>query len=201
MDVIFRKIRSFFDKQELKEKRKLWEGNQKISFDDTFTFFKETSLNISSKLNGKISINSNTCVRGSLEIQRDNGNIIVGKNCYIGDHTRIWSAESIKIGNNVLIAHNCNIFDNDTHPTELHERREDANNIIFKNVRADFPSLRVSPIIIEDDVWIGCNSLILKGVKIGKGAIIGAGSVVTKDVPPFATVVGNPAHIVKNKQG
>jgi acetyltransferase-like isoleucine patch superfamily enzyme len=50
----------------------------------------------------------------------------------------------------------------------------------------------MSPIVIEDDVWIGFNATVLKGVTIGRGAIIGASTVVTKDVPPYAIVVGNP---------
>ena len=52
-------------------------------------------------------------------------------------------------------------------------------------------------IIIEDDVWIGFNCIILKGVRIGKGAIIGAGTIITKDVPSHAVIVGNPAKIIK----
>jgi acetyltransferase-like isoleucine patch superfamily enzyme len=54
-----------------------------------------------------------------------------------------------------------------------------------------------SPIIIEDDAWIGFNSIILKGVTIGKGSIVGAGSVVTKSVPPWTIVGGNPAKIIR----
>jgi acetyltransferase-like isoleucine patch superfamily enzyme len=50
--------------------------------------------------------------------------------------------------------------------------------------------------VIEDDVWIGFSASIMKGVKIGRGAIIGAGSMVTKDVPPYAIVAGNPAQTI-----
>ena len=54
----------------------------------------------------------------------------------------------------------------------------------------------MAPIVIEDDVWIGFNATILKGVKIGKGAIIGASTIITKDVPPYAIMVGSPARQV-----
>ncbi len=55
-----------------------------------------------------------------------------------------------------------------------------------------------SPIIIDDDVWVGANSVILAGVKIGKHCVIGAGSIVTKDIPDYTIAVGNPARIYKN---
>ncbi|RFA25156.1 hypothetical protein CAI21_19880 [Alkalilimnicola ehrlichii] len=55
----------------------------------------------------------------------------------------------------------------------------------------------VAPVIIEDDVWIGNNCIVLKGVRIGRGAIVGAGAVVTKDVPAYCIVGGNPARVLK----
>ena len=58
-------------------------------------------------------------------------------------------------------------------------------------------ALSKGKIIVEDDVWIGMNALILSGVKIGKGAIIGAGSVISKDIPPYAIAVGNPCKVIK----
>ena len=58
-------------------------------------------------------------------------------------------------------------------------------------------ALSKGKIIVEDDVWIGMNAMILSGVKIGKGAVIGAGSVVSKDIPPYAIAVGNPCKVVK----
>ena len=74
-------------------------------------------------------------------------------------------------------------------------------SVPFKNkLMNDFSGIEAETkgkTIIEDDVWIGINSLILSGIKIGQGAVIAAGSVVTKDVPPYAIVGGNPAHILK----
>ncbi len=170
----------------------------KIDMHHSASIFLETKIN--SRL-GKTSIGKQTSIRGKLEIFYDGGQIIIGDRCYIGDHSRIWAADKIKIGNDVLIAHNVNIFDNDTHPIDYIERRIDAENMIRKNARnydrKEFKSLRKSPIEIGDDVWIGCNSIILKGVKIGDRAIVAAGSVVTKDVPPNCIVAGNPASIIK----
>lgn len=153
--------------------------------------------NLSTQEFGKITIGDRSFIRGSLEVQRAGGIINVGKKCYIGDGTRIWSAESIIIGDNVLIAHNCNIFDNDTHPKDIKERRMDAEDIIWNGIRRDFSSLEKKEIVISDDVWIGANVSILKGVSIGKGSIIGTGSVVTCDIPAGSIAVGNPAKVIK----
>jgi acetyltransferase-like isoleucine patch superfamily enzyme len=136
-------------------------------------------------------------IRGLLTTFAHGGKILIGDYCYIGTNTNIWSAKNITIGNRVLIAHNCNIFDNDTHPINPAKRHEHFKQIISKgHPRQLF--LNEADVIIEDDVWIGANSIILKGVTIGKGAIISAGSVVTRNVESYAIVAGNPAHFLKN---
>lgn len=188
------RFRRFFTKIQIIRKRKYWDKNSCIEVDSSVIIFPETSI---SAFSGQVKVGEKSCIRGCLEIQRECGKIEIGKNCYIGDHSRIWAADNIKIGNNVLIAHNVNIFDNDTHPIDYLERRDDAENIIFRGIRKNYQSLHSSPVEIGHDTWIGCNSIILKGVKIGKGTIVAAGSVVTKDVPPNVIVAGNPAKIVK----
>lgn len=92
------------------------------------------------------------------------------------------------IGNNVLIGSGCVICDSDAHPIHPSERQ---NHELTKS----------SPIIIGNDVFIGARSIILKGVTIGEGAVIGAGSVVTKDVPSMCVYAGNPAILIKKMEG
>lgn len=192
---MFENLKRILNRIRINRKRVYWEKTGKIKVAPSAIVFAETTI---SAALGSVSVGQKTCVRGSLEIQRENGTIEIGSNCYIGDHTRIWAADSIKVGNNVLIAHNVNIFDNDTHPTDYMERREDAESIIFKGERKNYSTLHSSPIEIGNDAWVGCNSIILKGVKIGGGCIVAAGSVVTKSTPPFTLVAGNPARVVKN---
>lgn len=182
----------------IRKKLNLFMKANGANIDSSVVVFPETV--ISSKL-GEITIGEKSTIRGSLEIQRKGGKLSIGKNCYIGDHTRIWSAELISIGDNVLISHNVNIFDNDTHPIDYNERRIDAKKIIFEGKRENYSTLKSKEIIIDDDVWIGCNAIILKGVKIGRHSIIGAGSVVTKDVPSDVIVAGNPAEVIKKIDG
>jgi acetyltransferase-like isoleucine patch superfamily enzyme len=144
-----------------------------------------------------IVIGAYTHIRGELMIFGHGGCIDIGDYCYIGEHTHIWSAKSISIGNRVLIAHNVNIFDNNTHPLDAVDRHEQFKDIIRYGHPKNL-NLQEQSIIIDDDVWIGCMSIILKGVSIGKGAIVAAGSVVTKNVPPYTIVSGNPATIIRD---
>jgi acetyltransferase-like isoleucine patch superfamily enzyme len=135
-------------------------------------------------------------IRGELLTFAHGGKILVGDYCYIGKNTYIWSAKSIIIGNRVLIAHNCNIFDNDTHPINPLKRHLQYKEIISAGHPKQI-NLKEEDVILEDDVWVGANSTILKGVKLGRGAIISAGSVVIRDVDPYTIVGGNPAVCIK----
>lgn len=112
---------------------------------------------------------------------------------YIGEGTGmsgvlICCQESVTIGKHVGIGANVTIYDTDFHPVNPYER-------IVINQDKD---IRKKPVQIDDYAWIGANAMILKGVHIGRGAVIGAGSVVTKDVPDLTVYAGNPAKLVKN---
>ena len=143
-----------------------------------------------------IRIGAKTTLNGELVTFKHGGEIIIGECCYIGVGTRIWSAKKINIGNRVLIAHNVNIFDQNSHPLDSRERHLDQMHIMEKGFQ-DKIDLNEKEINIKDDAWIGFNVTILKGVTIGRGAIIGACTLITEDVEDFAVVVGNPARVVK----
>ena len=146
-----------------------------------------------------ISIEANSVLRGQLLIFPHGGRISIGQDCYLGDGSKIWSGESIEIGSRVFISHNVNIHDNNAHSIDPQLRYKHFLAIMSTgHPRENTVGIVSQPIIIEDDVWIGFNSIIMKGVKIGKCAIVAAGSVVTKDVPEFSIVAGNPAKVVKN---
>lgn len=144
----------------------------------------------------KINIGNNTHIRGTLIVYSYGGEISIGNNCYVGDMSRIWSADSVKIGNDVLISHNVNIIDTDSHEINSKERALSGREILKHGTSRIKGNVKTSPVLIEDNVWINFNVVILKGVKIGKGAIIAAGAVVTKDVPPYTLVAGSPAKVV-----
>lgn len=107
----------------------------------------------------------------------------------------IWAKESINIGNDVNIGGDCILIDNDAHPHDYLQRRFDYR---YK-VGLDFylETIPTAPIVIEDDVWIGARTVILKGVHIGARSIIAAGSVVTKDIPAGVIAGGNPCKVIR----
>ena len=126
--------------------------------------------------------------------ERDNSSLSIGSNTYIGGAT-LSCANNINIGNNVQIAWGVIIMDHNSHSLDYKKRKNDLPNT-FKNIKT-WEDVTISEVKIHDDVWIGVNSVILKGVTIGKGSIIAAGSVVTKDAEPMIVVGGNPAKILK----
>jgi len=145
----------------------------------------------------KLCIGNESRIQGELMVYPNEGNITIGEYCYVGVLTRIWSAKSIIIGNRVLISHGVNIHDFNSHPLSAFRRHLQEIGIFKNGHTGDFDDVSSAPIIIEDDVWIGFGVTILKGVKIGKGSIIGANTVVTHDISEYSVVVGNPAKVVK----
>lgn len=99
----------------------------------------------------------------------------------------IDTSGGVEIGERVLVGHRTCIISSN-HAVPLGRGR------IFGAGRVD------APVVIENDVWLGANVLVLPGVRIGEGAVIGAGSVVTRSVPPMAVAVGNPARVVRERR-
>lgn len=114
--------------------------------------------------------------------------IVIGDGTCIRDYSQITAINSIRIGNGVLTGPNILITDN-AHGASVAKLLDMAPN--------QRPLFSKGPVIIEDNVWIGAKASIMPGVRIGKGAIIAANSVVTHDVPPYCVVAGIPAKVVK----
>jgi len=123
--------------------------------------------------------------------------------CKIGDFTLlngalIMSDERIEIGQHCLVSWNVGIADSDFHPIDAAQRRIDTMALApFYKDRPPRPVLKTAPVIIKDNVWIGMNAVILKGVTIGENSVVAAGAVVSKSVPENVVVAGNPAVVVK----
>ena len=135
-------------------------------------------------------------IEGELFVFGHGGKINIGDWCFIGPGTRIWSASHVFIGDRVLISHNVNVMDSLTHPINASARHQQFREI--SNVgHPKKINLNENPVRIENDAWIGAGATILKGVTVGEAAIVGAGSVVTKNVAPRTVVAGNPAKLIR----
>ena len=114
-----------------------------------------------------------------------NPKIIIGENTSIGKHGSLAAINRVEIGKNVLFARYVHITDH-SHGYEDITRPISVQPLISKE-----------PVIIEDDCWLGFSCEILSGVHIGRHSVVAARAVVTKDVPPYSIVAGNPARVVK----
>ena len=133
-------------------------------------------------------------IRGAIFVPRKESRIIIGERVGISSAC-LWAHDSITIGNDVKIGGDCLIMDNDAHPHDFMKRRAMYENQVgLQAYQNEIPS---APIVIEDDVWIGARSIILKGVHIGARSIVAAGSVVTKDIPSDVVAGGNPCRVIR----
>ena len=139
---------------------------------------------------------------------RKKGFLVVGKGLHIGKNVRLWAPDFINIGNNVYlgkdthiecnahIGNNC-LFANQVALIGKHDHDYKTIGVPIRfsmwSGSAQSPEQQRMAAVIEDDVWLGFRCIVMSGVTIGKGAIVAAGSVVTRDVPSYVIVGGNPA--------
>ncbi len=149
-----------------------------------------------------LQVGDESVIQGDFIFEKESGIINIGNNTFIGGGTFIC-IDSIDIGNDVMFSWGCTVADNNSHSTKWSERQHDVKEWkrgIDENKLGyykDWTNVKSAPIVIKDKAWIGFNTIILKGVTIGEGSIVAAGSVVTKNVPDWTIVAGNPAQIIK----
>jgi len=151
-------------------------------------------------LTSAIKVGDHSFIAGELLTFAHGGQIEIGQWCFIGEGARLWSASRIRVGDRVLISHNVNIFDSLTHPLDAGQRHEQFRAIMLQGHPRKI-DLGERPVEIGDDVWIGANSCILRGVSVGAGSVVGAASVVTHDIPAACIYAGNPAKFVREVSG
>jgi len=146
---------------------------------------------------GEFSLGEGSIFDGLLVTEHKDAKVHIGRNTYIGN-SNLVSAIGIDIGDDVLISWDCWIYDHNSHSTLWIERSNDVRDYVAGGIsNKDWQHVKREKVTIEDKAWIGFRSIILKGVRIGEGAIVAAGSVVTKDVPDWTIVGGNPARIIR----
>ena len=128
-------------------------------------------------------------------IRTDKNSILeIGNNCGMSS-TLMHVKEKVKIGNNVKIGACCLILDSDFHSLDYRIRNGSICDENGANI--DSQMAKTKPVVIEDDVLIGARTIILKGVTIGARSVIGAGSVVTRNIPSDCIAAGNPCRVLK----
>ena len=128
--------------------------------------------------NSVLEVNDNFSIYYNADVIMFKNSRLVLNGGYINTNCKIRCHKYISIGSGCAIAHDCTIMDSSAHP---------INGILHQG-----------PVIINNNVWIGSRVLILPNVTIGEGAVIGAGSVVTRNIPPNTLSVGNPARVIKH---
>lgn len=188
---MIRKIRDYYQLQRIKK------SFSKHSVSDAETIFLIGAMCKNTGESSNVVVESH-CTVGAIFMCQCGGHIKVGKDTYIGPGTYIQAKESITIGNSVIVANNVLLCDNNNHPTDPKLRLEmSACNDFMNDELWTWKYSESAPIVIEDNVWIGRDARILKGVTVGRGSIVAMGAIVTHDVPPYCVVAGNPAKIVK----
>lgn len=148
------------------------------------------------KIGGEIRVGERCMVSGILITERENSLIEIGNNVFVGGNTIIDCVESVVIEDHVLISYGCLLADSDNHSLQYQVRKNDLDDW-RKGGRHDWSTTITRPIRIEKGSWIGARAMVLKGVTIGRCAVVGAGSVVTHDVPPYTIAAGNPAKVIR----
>lgn len=124
----------------------------------------------------------------SVLLAANKGHVSIGERSWFGPFCLVYGNGGVDIGSNVLVAAHTSI-----------------NTVSHNSRRCDIPindqGLSLDPVVIEDDVWLGLHVVVLQGVRIGRGSIVGAGSVVTKDIPPWSIALGTPARVVRRREG
>jgi acetyltransferase-like isoleucine patch superfamily enzyme len=150
--------------------------------------------NVSARPGCRLHIGAGSLIEASITFERDGAAVMVGERTFVG-RSALSVAERVTIGADVLIAWGVTIMDHDSHSIRFTERRHDVSDWLCGH--KDWSHVPMAPVTIGDKSWIGTGATILKGVSVGEGGIVAAGSVVTHDVPPWTIVAGNPARKIR----
>lgn len=148
------------------------------------TTWRDTSV-LRIRPEGRFVVDGTVSLQRGVRIVVDRGTLTIGHGTNVNGFTRILVNAAVTIGAGCTLAWDVQVLDSDFHAV----------------VGPDGPLPSVAPVVIGDRVWIGARALILKGVTIGDGAVVAAGAVVTRDVPPGAIVAGTPAKIIGTATG
>lgn len=167
-------------------------GKSKVSFGNSVTLNRNVEINAISKegitIGNNVSIGAYSKIQCSGTIKNLGKGLRIGDNCGVGEFSYFGAAGGIKIGDNVIMGQNVR-FHSENH----------MFNQIDKPIREQ--GVTNLGIDIEEDCWIGAGCVFLDGIKVGKGCVIGANTLVNKNIPPYSIAVGNPVKVIKSRLG
>jgi galactoside O-acetyltransferase len=143
---------------------------------------------------GHLRVGQGSIVNCRIDFDGREGRVQIGDRCFIGA-SHLVCREKITLGDDVIISWGVTVVDHNSHSLDWEHRRNDVTD--WARGEKDWRHVDIRPVVIHDKVWIGFGASILKGVIIGEGAVVGAGSMVTRDVPAYTVVAGNPARPIK----
>lgn len=149
---------------------------------------------VSYRENCELVIGHGSIVQTAIVFERPGSTVRIGENTFVGGGL-LATAQRISIGSDVLIAWGTTVVDHDSHSLHWSQRSNDVRD--WYSGRKDWSCVLMKAVTIQDRAWLGFNCAVLKGVTIGEGAVVAACSVVTRDVPPYTLVAGNPAREVR----
>jgi acetyltransferase-like isoleucine patch superfamily enzyme len=147
---------------------------------------------------GSIVIGDDCMIHCRVDFDASTGTVTIGDRCFVGA-SHIVCHSGISIGDDVIMSWGVTIVDHNSHDVEWEGRKADVQ--LWAKGSKNWAGVKIAPVNIGCKVWVGFGASILKGVEIGEGAVIAAKSVVTRDVPPYTLVAGNPAMVVRELRG
>jgi acetyltransferase-like isoleucine patch superfamily enzyme len=173
-------------------------GHAWASFDESAVLGDEVRLgpaaycfNIGAR--ERVRVGSGTVCRGILRRETfGDGELVIGDSVYIGDDCIVSCSDRVEIGALTLLGHGVQIYDNNSHPLDRTARAADWRAIGGEGDRPP-DAIEHAPVHVGAGCWLGFGSTVLRGVTIGEGAVVAAGSIVTSDVEPYGIVAGSPA--------
>lgn len=174
-----------------------WQGllHGQVSIAPTAFLRPSASLTVRNAEGCRLEIGAGSNIEARLVLERAGAWITIGERSHLGGGSLLDAAEKISVGDDVLISFDVLITDHGSHAIAFPLRERDVAD--WTDGRKDWTHVKRAATRVQDRAWVGARAIILAGVTIGEGAVVGAGSVVTRDVAPWTVVGGNPARLIR----
>ena len=180
-------------------RRNIRNGSLKVG--KSVTFSPDFQMKFQGTRNPQLVVGNDTHLAGRFVV-RGKGRVSIGSHCHFHEDSYFGCLDQISIGDHVFAAEGIFVVDNNNHPVDPALRREMTRSPMGSaSWLWTAQGVASAPVRIEDNVWLGRDSVLMKGVRIGEGSIVALRAVVTRGVPAYSVVAGNPGRVVKTLNG